>query len=70
MVVPTKKLSRARYKKRRYQKEKLVNLQLQPCKNCGYLKLAHRVCPECGFYKGRFVKSFKKTKDQKQKTKI
>ncbi len=67
MIVPTKKLSRARYKKRRFQKEKLENLQLQPCKHCGGLKLAHRACPECGFYKGRFVMSFKKDK-KKNKT--
>lgn len=63
MVVPTKKLSRARYKKRRFQKEKLEKLQLQPCKNCGALKMAHRVCPECGFYKGKFVMK-KKQKDK------
>ena len=65
MVVPTKKLSRARYRKRRYQKEKLEKIQLQSCQNCGHLKLAHRVCPECGFYKGRFIKSFKKEKTKK-----
>ncbi len=26
------------------------------CSNCGSPKLPHRVCPECGFYKGRQVK--------------
>lgn len=65
MVVPAKKLSRARYKKRRFQKEKLKNINLQPCKNCGSLKLPHRVCPECGFYKGRFVINYKKEKNKK-----
>jgi len=53
MVVPTKKLSRSRYRKRRYQKEKIKPLQLQKCKNCGALKPSHRVCPECGIYKDR-----------------
>ncbi len=62
MVVPTKKLSRSRYKKRRYQKEKVKKIQLQRCKNCGQMALPHRVCPECGFYKGRFVINFKKEK--------
>lgn len=62
MIVPTKKLSRARYRKRRFQKEKIKNIKLQPCKNCGALILSHRVCSECGFYKGRFVISLKKEK--------
>lgn len=25
------------------------------CSNCGELTLSHRVCPNCGFYKGRQV---------------
>lgn len=54
MGVPTKKLSHSRYKKRRFQKERLKKLQLQKCKNCEALILSHRICPECGFYKGRF----------------
>ena len=66
MVVPTKKLSRARYRKRRFQKEKLPKMQLQPCKNCGALILPHRLCPECGFYKGRFVGLLKKEKEKKK----
>ncbi|MER3406948.1 MAG: 50S ribosomal protein L32 [Patescibacteria group bacterium] len=55
MVVPAKRLSRSRSRKRRYQKEKIKHIQLQPCKNCKALILAHRVCPECGYYKGRLV---------------
>ncbi len=66
MVVPTKKLSKSRYKKRRFQKEKIKMPQLQKCKNCGAMILPHRVCLECGFYKGRFVMNFKK---EKKKTK-
>lgn len=58
MIVPTKKLSRARYKKRRFQKERLTKLQFQRCQNCGILKLPHRVCDKCGFYKGKLIKSF------------
>ena len=26
--------------------------RLVECGNCGNLKLTHRVCPKCGFYKG------------------
>lgn len=25
---------------------------LVECGNCGNLKIPHRVCPKCGFYKG------------------
>ncbi|GBD34430.1 50S ribosomal protein L32 [bacterium HR35] len=66
MVVPTKKLSRSRSRKRRYQKEKIKSLQLQPCKNCGSLVLAHRVCPDCGYYRGRLVLT-PKTKQKEEK---
>jgi len=65
MVVPKKRLSRARYRKRRFQKEKLNKLQLQPCKNCGALILSHRLCPECGFYKGKMVKLIKNKENKK-----
>jgi large subunit ribosomal protein L32 len=65
MVVPTKKLSRSIYRKRRYQKEKVKALQLQKCKNCGALKPSHRICPECGFYRGKvyFTPQAKKEKE-------
>lgn len=25
------------------------------CPNCGARKLSHRVCPECGYYKGKQI---------------
>ena len=28
---------------------------LVACPNCGQPHVPHRVCPECGFYKGRTV---------------
>jgi len=31
--------------------------QLSVCAQCGARVLPHRVCPACGFYKGRQVKS-------------
>ncbi len=62
MTVPAKRLSRSRAKKRRYQKSMIKDIKLQKCSNCSALILPHRVCPECGFYKGRFVMSFKKEK--------
>lgn len=66
MIVPAKRLSKSRSHKRRFQKEKLELPQLQKCKNCNAWILPHRVCPECGFYKGRFVMSFKKEKKAKK----
>ncbi len=68
MTVPTKRLSRARSRKRRYQKEKYPEVNLYPCKNCGALILPHRLCPECGFYKGRLV-NLVLNKKEKKKTK-
>lgn len=29
--------------------------KLVECPQCHELKLSHRVCPKCGFYKGREV---------------
>jgi len=29
----------------------------KPCPNCGERHLPHRVCPACGFYRGRQVVS-------------
>lgn len=67
MVVPTKKLSKSRYKKRRFQKQKIKKIEFQPCKNCGSLILPHRLCPECGYYKGRFIKGMKEKSKNKSK---
>lgn len=53
MVVPAKRLSYSRSRKRRFQKEILKTVKLVRCKNCDKLTLPHRVCIECGFYKGR-----------------
>jgi large subunit ribosomal protein L32 len=35
------------------------------CSNCGKSKLSHRVCPSCGYYKGKQVITIKsKSKDK------
>jgi large subunit ribosomal protein L32 len=54
MPNPKRKHSKARTAKRR------ANDFLTPatpgiCPNCGERKLPHRVCPECGQYRGREV---------------
>jgi large subunit ribosomal protein L32 len=54
MAVPKKKTSQARRNQRRAH-HALKGPNLIACPNCGKPRLAHRVCPECGYYKGRTV---------------
>ncbi len=55
MAVPKKKVSRARRDKRRSSVWKLDAPALSKCTQCGELKMPHRVCLVCGFYKGKEV---------------
>ncbi|MBQ4538354.1 MAG: 50S ribosomal protein L32 [Oscillospiraceae bacterium] len=55
MAVPKKKVSKARRDKRRSSVWKLEAPSLSKCTQCGELKMPHRVCPVCGYYKGREV---------------
>lgn len=34
------------------------------CPNCGELTLSHRVCPNCGYYKGKLVVAPKEKKTE------
>ena len=52
MAVPKKKTSQARRNQRRAH-HALKTPNLIACPNCGELLISHRVCPECGHYKGR-----------------
>lgn len=54
MPVPKKRVSRTRRDKRRTHK-KLVALSLAECPECKEAVLPHRICPSCGFYKGKAV---------------
>jgi large subunit ribosomal protein L32 len=54
MAVPKKKTSRTRRDQRRAH-HALAGPSLVVCPNCGSPRRSHRVCPECGFYKGRTV---------------
>lgn len=53
MAVPKFKSSKAKGKTRMSINMKLAAPQLVECSTCGSKVLAHRVCPKCGFYKGR-----------------
>ena len=54
MAVPKNKVSKARRDKRRAN-WKLDAPTLVECPQCKALKLPHRVCPNCGQYKGKEV---------------
>ncbi len=53
-AVPKRKVSRHRRGNRR-RHQYLVAPELVRCPNCGQLTRAHRVCTECGQYRGRQV---------------
>lgn len=56
MAVPKRRTSKTVTKKRRTH-FKLQVPGMTECPNCGEMKLAHRVCKECGTYKGRSVEN-------------
>ncbi|MDR1788211.1 MAG: 50S ribosomal protein L32 [Treponema sp.] len=55
MAVPRFKTSKARTRRRQSINMKLTAPELVECGNCGNRVLLHRVCPKCGFYRGRQV---------------
>lgn len=52
MAHPKRKTSTTRRDKRRTH-YKAVAPTYATCSNCGSTVLYHRVCPECGYYKGK-----------------
>lgn len=54
MAVPQRRTSKTRKRLRRSHLA-LQETTLTTCKNCGAQIRPHRVCPECGFYRGRQV---------------
>jgi large subunit ribosomal protein L32 len=65
MPLPKRKFSKSRRDKRRTH-WKLDSPQLNPCPQCGKPKPAHRICPHCGYYKGRQVIEMKEKKEEKK----
>jgi len=66
MAVPRKKISISKKRSRHSTWEGLNMKRLMntttnvvKCNNCGADKLSHRVCPACGYYKGRQVMTIK-----------
>ncbi len=54
MPHPKHRFSQTRTAKRRTH-HKVEGLQLSNCSNCGAVTESHRVCPECGYYRGKLA---------------
>jgi large subunit ribosomal protein L32 len=52
--LPKRKTSKGRRDRRRAN-DSLVARNMTLCSNCGQMRLPHRVCANCGYYKGREV---------------
>lgn len=52
--LPKRKLSKGRRDRRRAH-DAIGTPQLVTCSHCKAMMLPHRVCPQCGYYKGRQV---------------
>ncbi|MGF3067413.1 50S ribosomal protein L32 [Facklamia sp. P12945] len=59
MAVPKRRTSKAVKRKRRTH-FKLNVPGMNPCPECGEMKLSHRVCGNCGFYAGKNVEQVAK----------
>lgn len=59
--LPKRKLSKGRRDRRRSH-HALVPQNLTDCPNCHNLYIPHRVCPNCGYYKGTEVLAVKQDK--------
>ncbi len=65
MSNPKRRHSRERGRLRRTS-YKIKNVNVNACPQCSGTKLPHRVCPHCGYYKGRPVIQIEK-KEKKKK---
>ncbi len=65
MALPKRRHSKARRDKRRTH-DRLNRPKLSLCPQCKQPKLAHRVCPYCGYYKDRQVVEIKQKKKKRR----
>jgi large subunit ribosomal protein L32 len=54
MAVPKRKSSKSKIRMRKASHKTTVN-PAKPCPECGAAQQPHRVCPSCGYYRGRQV---------------
>lgn len=66
MANPKRRHSASRQAKRRA-KWKITPANLSICPQCKTQKLPHRICPKCGYYKGKPVVVIEDKKDKKDK---
>jgi large subunit ribosomal protein L32 len=64
MPHPTRRFSKTRTLKRRTN-DKAKDPTVAVCSNCGAPVVYHRVCTECGYYKGK--PAIEKTESEKKK---
>jgi large subunit ribosomal protein L32 len=72
MPNPKRKHTPHRRDCRRSANSKLAIPNTSKCSNCGAAKMPHKVCPECGFYKGKVVvvKKVKKTEEEQNQQEV
>ena len=66
MANPKRKHSKARRDKRRSANSKMYSSSLSICSNCKKPVMPHRVCPFCGYYKGKPVVMVETVKEKKK----
>ncbi|MCC6275694.1 MAG: 50S ribosomal protein L32 [Leptospiraceae bacterium] len=64
MAVPKRRRSKSKVRSRRAH-QAIGKPNLVPCQNCGSFIQSHRVCPACGFYKGKLEVAPKVKKPKK-----
>ena len=57
MAVPKRKTAKSKTKMRRAANSKMTVKGFVECPQCHEMKMAHRVCKNCGHYKGKEVVS-------------
>ena len=55
MAVPKRKIAKSKTKMRRAANSKMTATGFVECPQCHEPKLPHRVCPDCGHYKGKEI---------------
>lgn len=60
MGVPKRRQYKSRKNMRRSEWMKIAAPGLVSCPKCHALKMSHRVCPECGYYKDKAVVNVEK----------
>ena len=55
MAVPKRRKSASKRNMRRANHDKVEAPNVVACANCSAPMISHRVCPSCGFYKGRAI---------------